>query len=445
MGQSYDPQVVAEFGVYDNPQMQQFLTEKGMAMARESHRPNLPWSFKLVDSPVVNAFAVPGGFVYFTRGIMAHFNNEAQFAGVLGHEIGHVTARHTVQQQSKQTLAQIGLIGGMVLSPEIASQGESLMQGMQLLFLKFGRDAESQSDKLGVEYSTQIGYDAREMAGFFSTLDRLSGGSENRVPTFLSTHPDPADREVRVGQLAQQYQAADPKTNYSVNRDSYLRMLDGMIYGEDPKQGFVENGAFYHPELRFMFQIPRQWKLFNSPTMVQMVSPDQKSIMQMRLQQGTDTRATAQQFIQETNLQVASSSDRAINGNPATTVLGDITQQDQQTGQSQTIRVVASFIAYNGNTYMLLGMALAQDFNRYQRDMEGCIGSFQELRDQDKLSRQPERLKIVSNPRSQTLQQALINSGVPSDRLNEFAVLNGMELRQSLPAGMLFKSVTGGK
>jgi predicted Zn-dependent protease len=319
------------------------------------------------------------------------------------------------------------------------------MQGMQLLFLKFGRDAETQSDKLGVEYSTLIGYDAREMAGFFGTLDRLSGGSENRVPTFMSTHPDPGDRKVRVGQLAQQYQAQDPKANYTVNRDSYLRMLDGMIYGEDPKQGFVENGAFYHPDLRFVFQIPRQWKLFNSPTMVQMVSPDQKSIMQMRLQQGTDTRATAQQFIQETNLQVATSSDRPINGNPATTVLGDITQQDQQSGQSQTIRVIASFIAYGGNTYMLLGMALAQDFNRYQRDMEGCIGSFQELRDQEKINRQPERLKIVSNPRNQTLQQALLNSGIPSDRLNEFAVLNGMELRQSVPTGMLFKSVTGGR
>lgn len=445
MGQSYDPQVVAEFGLYDNPSMQQFLTEKGIAMARKSHRPNLPWSFKLVDSPVVNAFAVPGGFVYFTRGIMAHFNNEAQFAGVLGHEIGHVTARHTVQQQSKQTLAQIGLIGGMVLSPEIASQGETLMQGMQLLFLKFGRDAETQSDQLGVEYSTLIGYDAREMAGFFGTLDRLSGGSENRVPTFLSTHPDPGNRKVKVGQLAQEYQAQDPKTNYTVNRDSYLQLIDGMIYGEDPKQGFVENGAFYHPDLRFVFQIPRQWKLFNSPTMVQMVSPDQKSIMQMRLAQGTDTRAAAQQFVQETSLQVASESNQPINGNNATTVLGDITQQDQQSGQSQTIRVVASFISYNGNIYMLLGMALAQDFNRYQRDMEGAIGSFQELRDQEKLSRQPERLKIVSNARSQTLQQALLGSGIPTARLEEFAVLNGMELRQSLPVGTLFKSVTGGK
>ncbi|MEL6273741.1 MAG: M48 family metallopeptidase, partial [Bacteroidota bacterium] len=247
MGKGYDPQVVASMGAYDNPQLQQFLETKGMEMARLSHRPNLPWTFRLIDSPVVNAFAVPGGFVYFTRGIMAHFNNEAQFAGVLGHEIGHVTARHTVRQQSRQTLASIGLLGGMILSPELASQGESLMQGMQLLFLKFGRDAESESDKLGVDYSTLVGYDANEMAGFFSTLDRLTGGAENRVPTFLSTHPDPVDRERKVEEMAQAKQAelaAQGKTNFDVGRDRYLRMLDGMIYGEDPRQGFVENNNF---------------------------------------------------------------------------------------------------------------------------------------------------------------------------------------------------------
>ena len=440
MGKSYDPQVVAEFGVYDNPAMQQFLSEKGMAMARQSHRPNLPWSFKLVDSEVVNAFAVPGGFVYFTRGIMAHFNNEAQFAGVLGHEIGHVTARHTVAQQSKQTLAQIGLIGGMILSPEVASQGESLMQGMQLLFLKFGRDAESQSDKLGVEYSTKIGYDAREMAGFFTTLDRLSGGQENRVPTFLSTHPDPLNREQNVQALAQQYQAADATTQkYDVGRDRYLRMIDGMIYGEDPKQGFVEAGSFYHPELRFQFKIPGQWKLLNSPSMIQIVSPDQNSIMQIRLAQGSDQRAAAQSFVQETGIQVANSSERAVNGLPATTIIGDITQQNQQ-GQSQSIRVLASFISYGGNVYMIAGLAQPQNFNRYQRDIEYTIGTFAQLSDPSKLNRQPERVKIVTNPRQQTLQQALLGAGVPQARLNEFAILNGMTLRETLPSGMLFKA-----
>ena len=446
MGKAYDPQVVAEMGLYDNPTMQRFISEKGMAMARTSHRPNLPWSFKLVDSPVVNAFAVPGGFVYFTRGIMAHFNNEAQFAGVLGHEIGHVTARHTVVQQSKQTLGQIGLIGGMILSPELASQGETAMQAMQLLFLKYGRDAESQSDKLGVEYSTAVGYDAKEMAGFFSTLDRLSGGSENRTPTFLSTHPDPLNRESRVQELAIQYQAANTNTQkYDVGRDRYLRLIDGMMYGEDPNQGFVESGAFYHPQLRFQFSIPRQWKLINSPSMVQMVSPDQKSIMQMKLAQGSDPQAAARSFLQETKLQNVRSNNNAINGLQATTVLGDIVQQDQQTGRTQTIRVEAAFIAYGGNIYMMLGMALPQDFNRYQRDIEGAINSFAELRDQSKLNRQPERIKIVTNNRQQTLQQALSGAGIPQDRMNEFAILNGMELRETLPSGMLFKAISGGR
>ncbi len=444
MGKSYDPQVVAEMGKYENPQMAQFLNEKGQAMAAISERPNLPWKFTLIDSPVVNAFAVPGGFVYFTRGIMAHFNNEAQFAGVLGHEIGHVTARHTVAQQAKQTVGQIGLIGGMILSPELASQGESLMQGMGMLFLKFGRDAESQSDELGVKYSTAIGYDAKEMAGFFGTLDRLTGGSENRVPEFQSTHPDPANRKVRVGQLAQAAQAAAPSQKYEVDRDGYLRMIDGMIYGEDPAQGYVESGSFYHPGLKFQFGIPRSWKLQNSPSAVIMVSNDQKSQMQMTLAQGTDPKAAAQSFVQETKLQVASQSDQAINGLPATTVLGDIVQQSQDGSQSQTLRVIASFISYGGNTYMMLGLALAQDFNRYQREIEGSIGSFKQLTDPSKLNRQPERIKIVTNSRSQSLGQALQSQGVPADRINEMAILNGMEVNQTIPAGMLFKSLSGG-
>ncbi len=442
MGKEYDPQVVAEFGIYEDATLQSFLSEKGKEMAAISERPNLPWTFRLVDSEVVNAFAVPGGFVYFTRGIMAHFNNEAQFAGVLGHEIGHVTARHTVAQQSKQQLAQIGLIGGMILSPELASQGETLMQGMQLLFLKFGRDAESQSDELGVKYSTAIGYDAEEMAGFFGTLDRLSGGEENRAPTFLSTHPDPLNREARVEELAEQAQAGTSRT-YVVERDSYLRMIDGMLYGEDPDQGYVQAGAFYHPALRFTFGIPTNWKLINSPTMVQMVAPDQKAIMQMRLAEGTDQRAAAQEFIQQNNVQVSSASEQAINGLPAYTVVGDIAQQNEQ-GQTSTLRTISSFIAYGGNIYMMAGLSMAQDFNNYARGMEGSIRSFAELRDQSKLNRKPERIKIVEVSSAGTLQQALSNAGVPQDRLEEFAVLNGLELSNQLPAGYLIKAFSGG-
>ncbi|HEY4652258.1 MAG TPA: M48 family metalloprotease, partial [Pontibacter sp.] len=172
MGQEADPQIVAQFGMYDNPAIQRFIDEKGQQMAAISHRSNIKYNFKVLDSPVINAFAVPGGYVYFTRGIMAHFNNEAQFAGVLGHEIGHIAARHSAQQQSKSVLSQVGLIAGMILVPELAQFGNEAMQGLSLLFLKFGRDDERQSDELGVEYSTKIGYEANEMADFFLTLKR---------------------------------------------------------------------------------------------------------------------------------------------------------------------------------------------------------------------------------------------------------------------------------
>lgn len=166
LGKESDPSIIAQYGVYENAQLQAFITEKGKQMAAISHRPNLNYEFKILDSPVVNAFAVPGGYVYFTRGIMGHFNNEAEFAGVLGHEIGHIAAKHSAQQYSKQMLTQVLFIGGMIVSEDFRKFADVAEQGIGLLFLKFSRDNETESDKLGVEYSTKIGYDAHEMAGF---------------------------------------------------------------------------------------------------------------------------------------------------------------------------------------------------------------------------------------------------------------------------------------
>ena len=226
MGKQSDPDIIKFFGLYSDKNLQKFIDDKGQQMAAISHRKNLKYEFKIVDSPVVNAFAIPGGYVYFTRGIMAHFNNEAEFAGVLGHEIGHITARHSAKQYSNAMAAQIGLTAGVILSPEFAQYADLAQSGIGLLFLKFGRDAESQSDKLGVEYSTKINYDAQEMAVFFETLDRLqaqSGGEE--VPDFLSTHPDPVDREEKVAKLADEWKRKVKSSSLKVNRNNYLKMI----------------------------------------------------------------------------------------------------------------------------------------------------------------------------------------------------------------------------
>ena len=181
MGAENDPIVIAQFGLYPNDTLQKFINEKGKLMVAKSHRPDLDFKFRILDSDIINAFAIPGGYVYFTRGIMAHFNNEAQFAGVLGHEIGHITARHSSQQYTKQMLTQIAVMGGMIFSEKFRNMSEQVMQGMQLLFLKFSRDDETEADVLGVKYSSAVGYDAKEMAEFFQTLkEKFIHGRKNR-------------------------------------------------------------------------------------------------------------------------------------------------------------------------------------------------------------------------------------------------------------------------
>ena len=286
MGKEADPQIIQQFGLYENQALQDFINVKGKQMAAISHRPGLDYQFRILDSDVLNAFAVPGGYVYFTRGIMAHFNNEAEFAGVLGHEIGHIAARHSVEQQRNQMLGQLGIITGMIISPEFGQFAEQASQGLGLLFLKFGRDAERESDELGVEYSSKIGYDANQMAGFFNTLSRKSGDAAEAIPDFLSTHPNPGDRNTTVAKLATDWKQKLNLANPEVNRNTYLKRIEGLIYGEDPKQGFVESSVFYHPVLKLQFPIPANWAYQNTPARVQMAPKDGRAMMMLTLAPG---------------------------------------------------------------------------------------------------------------------------------------------------------------
>ena len=324
MGKEADPQIVAQYGLYKDSALQSFITSKGKQMAAISHRPDLEYEFKIVDSDVLNAFAIPGGYVYFTRGIMAHFNNEAEFAGVLGHEIGHITARHTVTQQRNALLGQLGLMATMVIKPELGQFAEQASQGLGLLFLKFGRDAERQSDELGVEYSSKIGYDAQQMAGFFNTLERKSSESgAGEIPTFMSTHPNPGDRNVAVAKLATQWKQQLNLVNPQVNRNAYLKRIEGLIYGEDPQQGFLENNVFYHPALKFQFPVPTGWAYQNSPQSVQMAPKDGKALLLFTLVPAKSLQEAAAAVLKQYNLQERTSEYTKVNGLNAVTMVAD--------------------------------------------------------------------------------------------------------------------------
>jgi len=177
-GRQTDGQVVQEYGLYEDAKLTAYLNDICQRLGKISHRPNLTYHFKVLDVSVVNAFAVPGGYVYFTRGILASLNNEAELAAVMGHEIGHITARHSARQYSQAQLAQLGLGVGMVFAEKIPALSELAQLGVGMLFLRFSRDNERQADDLGVEYSSKVGYDATQMASFFETLERMNPGSD---------------------------------------------------------------------------------------------------------------------------------------------------------------------------------------------------------------------------------------------------------------------------
>lgn len=447
LGLQSDPGIIASFGLYQDEKIQAFIQEKGAEMGKISHRPNLDYQFRVLDSPVVNAFAVPGGFVYFTRGILAHFNNEAEFAGVLGHEIGHITARHSASQQSKAILAQVGLVAGMVVSEDFRNYAGAAQQGLQLLFLKYGRDDESQSDELGVEYSTKIGYNAHEMADFFGTLNRLSEQAGQRLPTFMSTHPDPLDRLGKVHREADQWQQKYDPSQLKVNRESYLQMIDGLVYGEDPRQGFVENNVFYHPELKFQYPVPSGWQTQNSPQQVVHAPQDGKGIILFTLAQGNSPQEAANGVLEKYQLTMRESRNVTVSGMPALAMIADQIPQQQEgqqpmtpeQQQANTARLQLYFIQYNGLIYNFLGASSLNDFNNYSLVFNNTMNNFRQLNDPDKLNRQPERIRIQRVGRTASLADVLQSFNMPSNRHEELAIVNGMQLTDQVEAGSLIK------
>jgi predicted Zn-dependent protease len=442
LGLSYDPQVMATFGAYPDNNLQNFVQTRVAEIGKISHRPNLEYHARVVDSPVVNAFAVPGGYIYLTRGILAQLNNEAELEGVMAHELGHIAARHTVSQQSKQQLGQLLLIGGMIASEKFAQYAQYALQGMQLLFLKFSRDDERQADALGVEYSSKLGYDAHKMADFFKVLQKMSlSESEGGIPTFLSTHPDPGDRYNDVNKQASEWQTKLNLGSYKVNQDLYLRMINGIIYGEDPKQGYVEENTFYHPGLKFKFSFPTGWKLENSPMQVSITPADQKALMLFTLSNQKTLEAAVDTTIAQYRLTLQGSKRITVNGLPAIMIQCKQVSQDQSTGATQTNLVLSCFISHGGLIYVFHGVSTEADFNNYAGTMNSSMTTFSNLTDPSKINVKPKRIQVVSVQRTGPLSDVFAYYRVPQSQYKVLSLLNDLELNDQVPVGKLIKII----
>ncbi len=437
LGKQTDSEVAATYGVYDDQALQSYVSKMGMTLAAKGQRPNLPWRFTVLDSPIVNAFAVPGGAVYVTRGILAMMSSEAELAAVLGHEIGHVNARHSMSQMSKQQVVQVGLVVGSVVSKEFAKYAGLAGTGLQVLFLKFSRDAENQSDGLGVDYARAAGYNPADMAATFVALQKmgdLSGGG-NSLPGFLSTHPLTPDRIAHVQSMLR------PGDQSLARRpEIYLQTVQNIVYGEDPRQGYVENGFFYHPGLRFQFAVPSGWKVENMPSQVMIIAPDQSAGVIM---QGGKTTDSAEEFIKKQAAQITNSGGQLL-GENRTTINGlACYEQAYQIAQqgADPVRMSLSCLKKDDWVYAFQAMSSVNGFSKYEQAFRTVVTSFRNLTDASKINRSPQRLALVKASGGETLQAIFRRSGMPEKSWPQFAVMNGMELTATPAAGKLVKTV----
>jgi predicted Zn-dependent protease len=437
MGQQASKEVAQSIGLYNDANVQSYVAGIGKRIAANSERPNLPWEFHVVDDASVNAFALPGGFIYVTRGLMTSINDEAELATVVGHEVGHVTNRHSVQQISKAQLAQLGLGIGSILSSDIARFGQLASAGLSVLFLKYSRDAENQADQAGFRYALNQGYDVREMTKVFETLDRMSeAGGGGKLPEWLATHPNPGNRIKHIEKMLDTTHV--DLSRAKVNREEYLRRLQGMTFGEDPRQGYFEGTHFYHPQMRFQVHFPDGWKVQNTPAAVASISPSQDAIIQLALAGQGSPEQAAQQFLTQQGVQAGRTSTTSINGLPATS-----SYFQAQTDQG-VIEGIVSFIEYSGTTFGLMGYTAAGKLGNYDQVFQSTIRSFNQLRDPSKISVQPARVELVKLNRDMTLEQ--FNAQYPSTiSIEQLAIINEVpDPKSVLPAGRMVKRVVGG-
>jgi predicted Zn-dependent protease len=417
MGRDYAGQVTQEMGVYPDSGVQTYVSRLGQELAAGTERPRLPWTFTVMDDPTVNAFALPGGFIFITRGILTHMNSEAELATVVGHEIGHVTAKHSVRQMSQQQLMQIGMVAGAIASDKIARNMGLISQALGILSLKYSRDDESQADGLGFRYSLNDGYDVRKMVDMFAILQRIGAQSGQRIPEWQSTHPDPGNRiEATKSRLARVTVPLDGK---KVNRDQFLRIIDGMVFGDNPRQGFFKGAQFLHPDLAFQLDFPQGWTTQNQPSAVVGQSAKGDAQATLGLAGQAAPSAALQQFLGQEGITAGNSSQTTINGNPA--ALAPFSAQNQD---GSTINGLVAYLSYGGTTYQLLCLT-NQAPQVYDATFRGFIGSFRRLTDPAALAIKPNRLSIVKVSRSMTL--ADFNRQYPSVvPIETLALINGV-------------------
>lgn len=440
VGGQENAKVLQTYGVPDNSQqLQAYVNQVGQRIAADTERPDVQYKFTLLDSPMVNAFALPGGYVYVTRGLMALANNEAEFAGVVAHEVGHITGRHSAERYSHGVLTSLGA-AALSIALDSGAASQALGVGSNLYMSSYSRGQEHQADDLGIRYLHKAGYDTFAMASFLNSLDRDSQlsdaqkGQSSSGASYFATHPKTADRVSQAMSIAGGY----PANQKEQNRNQYLRMLDGMTYGDSEKQGFVRGQTFWHPQMNFTFTAPSGFSLTNQPT--QIVASSKQTGAVIILDSASNPQGLAPEaFLSNVWMQgkpIASVERIDINGRAAATASLPGTVQ----GQAVTIRLVA--VQWSPNTVFRFQMAIPNSAGAaLVDDLKRTTYSLRPMTAQEKSSIRPLKLKIVTAGASDSVATLANRMAVQQNKEAHFRVLNGLENAQNLTAGELYKIV----
>jgi len=404
LGRKSDADVRQEYGAYDLPALQQYVDRVGQRLASKSHRPQLSYHFTVVDSPEINAFALPGGYIYITRGIMAYLNSEAEVAAVIGHEIGHVTARHSVQQYSAGMAANIGIALGAILVPELRSPGAQDLFGTLggALLSGYGREHELEADRLGAQYLARAGYDPQAMVRVIGVLknqelfDAAVAKQEGRAPRryhgLFASHPDNDTRLQQV--VGEASHLAQP--NAEEGRAAYLAQMNGVIFGDSPEQGVVRGRSFYHEGLDFTLEFPREWAIQNRPDALRAQSPAGDGALELHVAKQPDVKPA--EFLRtalkpDPGSQIEAAS---INGLPGAIA----------TGARQGRPFKVSTVYLKNRAYVLAGSGKSPAvFDRYRDAMETAMRSFRTLSDADRKLIKPFRIRTVTAQKGATFAE----------------------------------------
>lgn len=431
LGRQSSTQVMQEYKSYENPELQAYVQQIGERVASNSHRNDLIYRFTVLDSREVNAFALPGGYIYITRGLLVYLNSEAELAAVLGHEIGHVTARHSVRQHSAAQMATIGATLGSILLPGMQTQAaSSLVNTLGTALLRgYGRDHELEADRLGAEYLAKGGYDSNAMLDvirvlknqelFDQELAKQEGREARAYHGVFSTHPDNDKRLQEVVAHAEKYKTA---TGSPESSDSFLYKLDNLVFGDSARDGIIRDGQFFHHDLGIGFEFPRGWNLKNLPASVVAIAPTNDAILQITVQD-INQRIPPRDFMR-TRLgldRMEAGQNLTISGNDAYTAVAPVKTEYGQRMARFTV------VYFHQQAYIFAGFSEKPEHREiYDQAFLQSARSFHPLTTEEREQARPLRLHITKTGAKTGFAELAKDSPLAKQAASQLRLLNNL-------------------